>query len=100
MAEEPAKIRLDTSMVCRLQTVKRFQLLLFSESERPRPKLTLYVILKQLFTISNSRVLLFKGEIECELYWRHAPKTCRNFKELVGTYLLHLFKNPFFSRSA
>lgn len=53
MAEEPAKIRLDTSMVCRLQTVKRFQLLLFSESERPRPKLTLYVILKQLFTISN-----------------------------------------------
>merc|ERR1712150_355188 len=23
------------------------------------------------------------GEIECELYWNHAPKTCRNFAELA-----------------
>ena len=24
-----------------------------------------------------------KGEVAVELYWKHAPKTCRNFAELV-----------------
>jgi len=24
------------------------------------------------------------GEVECELYWYHSPKTCRNFSELAN----------------
>ncbi|KAM7451185.1 Peptidyl-prolyl cis-trans isomerase-like 1 [Porites harrisoni] len=24
------------------------------------------------------------GEIKCELYWKHAPRTCRNFRDLAA----------------
>ena len=28
---------------------------------------------------------LFQGEIECELYWKQSPRTCKNFAELVSS---------------
>lgn len=28
--------------------------------------------------------LLLQGDVSVELYWNHAPKTCRNFAELVN----------------
>ena len=28
---------------------------------------------------------LFQGEIECELYWKQLPRTCKNFAELVSS---------------
>ena len=27
---------------------------------------------------------LLQGDVSVELYWNHAPKTCRNFAELVN----------------
>ena len=37
----------------------------------------------------------FQGEVECELYWYHSPKTCRNFSELVSVFFL-----PFYPTSS
>jgi len=38
-----------------------------------------------MFGLKMSRVVLETnmGEIELELYWQHAPKTCKNFAELA-----------------
>ena len=35
--------------------------------------------------MTGNNVVLYTtmGEVECELYWDHAPKTCRNFYELA-----------------
>ena len=35
--------------------------------------------------LDNWNVL--QGNISLELYWAHAPKTCRNFAELVSYYV-------------
>jgi hypothetical protein len=29
------------------------------------------------------------GTVVCEMYYDHAPRTCKNFVELVGSYTLY-----------
>ena len=36
---------------------------------------------------------LFQGEIECELYWKQSPRTCKNFAELVSSRASYNIKN-------
>lgn len=48
---------------------------------------------KSEWTKVPSIMILFQGDIEFELYWRHAPKTCRNFVELVSQ--IYMFSNVY-----
>ena len=42
-------------------------------------------LIKKLVFFFYVSCLVIQGEVVCELYWKHAPKTCRNFTELVSS---------------
>lgn len=37
----------------------------------------------QMMTEGNVKLNTSMGDIEIELYWNHAPKTCHNFRSLA-----------------
>ena len=48
----------------------------------------LHCELPLLLHMLMSEYNLLQGDVSVELYWNHAPKTCRNFAELVSIYLV------------